>query len=209
LGGGVAIGAVTAVLVVLGWWVLRESRSIARVGLAAAVLVLAASFLSTAEPRFFIWLVPAVGYLAAAAISRWPWLLAGLVVVVAGQGWRLAPDMARSELANREAAAVIEAATRAGANTCAFGLSAHALSAYTRQAREIESPGHVEGCDLVVQVFGPPPAEGGPPGAAAPFPYSKILPARFDGVIWSRAPLSCWLRGERAQAGRRRSSQLC
>jgi hypothetical protein len=162
--------------------------------------VLAASFLATAEPRFFIWLVPAVGYLAAAAISRWPWLLAALVVVVVGQGWRLAPDLARSELANRDAAAVIETATGAGATACAFGLSAHALSPYTRQAREIESPGHVQGCDLVVQVFGPPPAEGGPPGAPAPYPHTEILPARFDGVIWSRAPLSCWLRAVRSSA---------
>ena len=208
-GGGVAIGAVSAALVALGWWVLRGSRSLTRVGLAAAALVLAASLLSTAEPRFFIWLVPAAGYLAAAAISRWPWLLAALVVVVVGQGWRLAPDMARSELANRDAAAVIEAATRAGATACAFGLSAHALSAYTRRAREIESPGHVQGCDLVVQVFGPPRAEGGPPGAPAPFPHSRILPARLDGVIWSRAPLSCWLRGEAARSRRARASQLC
>jgi hypothetical protein len=102
--------------------------------------------------------------------------------------------MARSELANRDAAAVIEETTRAGASACAFGLSVDALSAYTRRVRRIDSPGHVQGCDLVVQVFGPPPAEGGPPGAAAPYPHSKILPARFDGVIWSRAPLSCWLR---------------
>jgi hypothetical protein len=65
------------------------------------------------------------------------------------------------------------------------------LLGYTPRFRAAGSAEQLEACTVVASLDrapGPGPAR----DADAEFPYRVRLPARTDGVLWSRVPARCW-----------------
>jgi hypothetical protein len=178
-------------LLALGAWELRRRPAVVRAVVAIAAVVIVTWLAAPRDllPRFFIWLVPAVGVLVAAAVARHRWatvLAAG--AVVAGVV-HFAPTLTESSLANREAAALADRLTGRGLSVCTVGQSNFALEVYTHRVRAVATA-ELGSCDAVVQVFTPVPDEvAAAPRLAPGFPFRRVLPARYPGVISSRAPL--------------------
>ena len=172
----------------LGLWVVRKEAWLwAAVGVLALVLgllwlALQPGFL---YPRFFVFLVPALGYLMAAAIARW-WVLApvvalGAAAAIVGQ----ATDYNRDPLALPQAAAAVERIHSSGGRACVIHSDEQVLAAYTTEFTVVTRPEQLADCDAVVVV-----SWGVDLGlrdeAAREFPKLTTLDAYYPAVVLVR-----------------------
>ncbi|TMD98138.1 MAG: hypothetical protein E6I72_03955 [Chloroflexi bacterium] len=136
-------------------------------------------------PRFFVFLVPAIAYLMAAAIARWwvlgPVVVVGAVAAVIGQ----APTYVEDPLALPQAAAAVEQVHRSGQTACVVHSDEQVLSAYTSNFDVVTNADQLEHCDVVVVV-----SWGVDLGlrdeAARRFPGLTTLPAYYPAVVLRR-----------------------
>ena len=136
-------------------------------------------------PRFFVFLVPGLAYLVAAAVARWwvlaPVVAAGAVAAALGQ----APAYLQDPLALPQAAAAVEAMHRAGQTPCVVHSDEQVLSAYTSDFKVVTSADQLAGCDAVVVVsWGVDLALRDE--AARQFPSLTTLPAYYPAVVLRR-----------------------
>src|SRR6266849_5832315 len=139
----------------LGLWAARREPWVwASIAVVAAVvgilwLVLQPAYL---YPRFFIFLVPGVAYLMAAAIQRWkvlaPVVLAGAVVAIVAQ----APDYTQDPLALPQAAEAADRAQAGGGTACVIHADEQVLAAYSRRFTVVSTAEELDRCTLVVVV---------------------------------------------------------
>src|SRR5437899_2860287 len=175
-------------VVLLGLWVVRKEAWLwATVGVLVVVLGLLwlafqPGFL---YPRFFVFLVPALGYLMAAAIARW-WVLApvvalGAAAAIVGQ----ATDYNRDPLALPQAAAAVERIHSAGGRACVIHSDEQVLAGYTTGFTVVTRPDQLADCDAVVVV-----SWGVDLGlrdeAAREFPKLTTLDAYYPAVVLAR-----------------------
>ena len=142
-------------VVLLGVWAARREPALwatfAVVAVVVAVLWLGLkpAFL---YPRFFVFLVPALAYLMAAAIARWwvlaPVVLLGAAAAVVGQ----ATDYVKNPLALPEAAAAVERIHALGGTPCVIHSDEQVLAAYTTEFTVVTRPDQLATCDAVVVV---------------------------------------------------------
>jgi hypothetical protein len=148
-----AMAAVAALLVV-GVAVIWPPSRPALTAVAALLLVITGIWLLV-QPvflytRFFVWLVPAVGLVAAIAVARWPGLvlLAALcvlsTVISESGGWT------RPALPIRTAGNIVRHAADSGYRSCSMGFNGASLTAYSPQPQEIHSASELAGCDLAI-----------------------------------------------------------
>ena len=172
----------------LGLWLQRREPWLwATIAVLAAVvlvlwLVLRPAFL---YPRFFIFLVPACGYLMAAAIARW-WVLAPVVVLGAAAAVvSQASGYTEDPLALPQAAAAVERIHESGQRACAIHSDEQVLSAYTTDFTVVTRPELLHDCDAVVVV-----SWGVDLGlrdeAAREFPRLTTLQAYYPAVVLER-----------------------
>ncbi len=136
-------------------------------------------------PRFFVFLVPGLAYLMAAAIKRWwvlaPVVVAGAVAAVVGQ----APTYLQDPLALPQAAAAVEKIHASGQTACVVHSDEQVLSAYTSDFKVVTSADQLSGCDAVVVVsWGVDLALRDE--AAREFPGLTTLPAYYPAVVLRR-----------------------
>lgn len=172
----------------LGLWTLRRQAALwaaaAVVGLVVAVLWLwlRPAFL---YPRFFIFLVPAFGFLMAAAIRRWwvlaPVVAAGAVAAVLAQ----VPGYTEDPLALPQAAAAVERVHASGGEACVLHIDEQVLAAYTSDFKVVKSADELSGCDAVVVVSWNVDI-GLRDEAAREFPKLTTLPAYYPAVVLER-----------------------
>ena len=172
----------------LGAWVLRSRLWLwTTLGvLAAAVLVLwlaiQPAFL---YPRFFVFVVPAIAYLMAAAVRRW-WVLAPVVLIGAGAAaFGQSADYMKDPLALPQAAAAVQQIHAVGGRACVIHSDEQVLAAYTSDFTVVTSADQLAGCDAVVVVsWGVDLALRDE--AAREFPRLTTLPAYYPGVVLER-----------------------
>ncbi len=169
------------------WTVLGKPWVWAVIGVVAAAvavlwLALQPAFL---YPRFFIFLVPALGWVMASAIRRWwvlgPVVLIGAVAAIAGE----APTYTTDPLALRQAAAAIERIHASGGRACVIHSDEQILSGYTTDFTVVTRPDQLAECDAVVVV-----SWGVDVGlrdqAAQEFPRLTTLEAYYPAVVLER-----------------------
>ena len=172
----------------LGLWLQRREPWLwATIAVLAAVvlvlwLVLRPAFL---YPRFFIFLVPACGYLMAAAIARW-WVLAPVVVLGAAAAVvSQASGYTEDPLALPQAAAAVARIHESGQRACVIHSDEQVLSAYTTDFTVVTRPEQLHDCDAVVVV-----SWGVDLGlrdeAAREFPRLTTLQAYYAAVVLER-----------------------
>ena len=172
----------------LGVWVVRTRLWLwTTLGVvAAAVLVLwlaiQPAFL---YPRFFIFLVPAIAYLMAAAVQRW-WVLAPVVLIGAGAAaFGQSADYLKDPLALPQAAAAVERIHASGGRACVIHSDEQVLAAYTTDFTVVTSADQLAGCDAVVVVsWGVDLAVRDE--AARQFPKLRTLDAYYPAVVLER-----------------------
>jgi len=133
-------------------------------------------------PRFFFFLLPGVAWLVAAAIRRWPLVIAVVIAAGGASAWAQAPGWTQDQLATRIAAAVLDAQP----NGCIISHDELVLAAYTTRYRIVTDPGQIASCPyLVVATWEllPPVAT----AAAIQFPVRRALPAAYPGLVLRRA----------------------
>ena len=172
----------------LGLWAARrEPRVWAAVAVVAAVVAILWLVLQPAYlyPRFFIFLIPGVAYLIAAAIKRWwvlaPVVLAGAIVAIAAQ----APGYTEDPLALPQAANAVEQARAAGGNPCVIHSDESILAAYTTAFTVVTTADQLGACSEVVIVswnVDPTLRD----LAAQEFPRLTVLPAYYHAVVLAR-----------------------
>lgn len=125
-------------------------------GLVAAVVLLWAVLQSAAlSERFFVWLVPGVGYLVAAAVARVP---AASVLGAGGAALALTgvlPDYTSEPTGYRQAAALVRRVDRSGGRSCVVGVGVGVppMLGYLDARRQFEvvtDPGQLDRYDVVV-----------------------------------------------------------
>jgi len=169
------------------WMVRREPLVWAAVGVVAVVVVVLWLILQPAYlyPRFFIFLVPGIAYVMAAAIQRWkvlaPVVLAGAVAAVVAQ----VPDYTQDPLALPQAAAAVESARHAGLTACVIHSDEQVLAAYTTDFKVVTTAGELAGCDEVVVVSWNVDLVLRDL-AAQEFPRRTLLPAGYPAVVLGR-----------------------
>ena len=172
----------------LGLWLQRRKPWLwATIAVLAAVvlvlwLVLRPAFL---YPRFFIFLVPACGYLMAAAFARW-WVLAPVVVLGAAAAVvSQASGYTEDPLALPQAAAAVARIHESGQRACVIHSDEQVLSAYTTDFTVVTRPEQLHDCDAVVVV-----SWGVDLGlrdeAAREFPRLTTLQAYYPAVVLER-----------------------
>jgi 4-amino-4-deoxy-L-arabinose transferase-like glycosyltransferase len=172
----------------LGLWAARrELRVWAAVAVVAVVVAILWLVLQPAYlyPRFFIFLIPGVAYLMAAAIKRWwvlaPVVVAGAIVAIVAQ----APGYTDDPLALPQAAHAVELARAGGGNPCVIHSDESILSAYTTAFTVVTTPDQLNGCSEVVIVswnVDPTLRD----LAAQEFPRLTVLPAYYHAVVLGR-----------------------
>jgi 4-amino-4-deoxy-L-arabinose transferase-like glycosyltransferase len=172
----------------LGLWAARrEPRVWASVAVVAVVVAILWLVLQPAYlyPRFFIFLIPGVAYLMAAAIKRWwvlaPVVLAGAIVAIVAQ----APGYTDDPLALPQAASVVELARAGGGNPCVIHSDESILAAYTMAFTVVTTADQLSGCSEVVIVswnVDPTLRD----LAAQEFPRLTVLPAYYHAVVLGR-----------------------
>jgi hypothetical protein len=172
----------------LSVWVLRHELWLwtTLAVLAAAVLVLwlvvQPAFL---YPRFFIFAIPAIAYLMAAAIRRW-WVLAPVVLLGAGAAaFGQSVDYLKDPLALPQAAAAVEQIHASGGRACVIHSDEQVLAAYTTDFRVVTSPDQLADCDAVVVVSWAVDLALRDE-AARQFPRLKTLDAYYPAVVLER-----------------------
>ena len=172
----------------LGLWLQRREPWLwATIAVLAAVvlvlwLALRPAFL---YPRLFIFLVPACGYLMAAAIARW-WVLAPVVVLGAAAAVvSQASGYTEDPLALPQAAAAVARIHESGQRACVIHSDEQVLSAYTTDFTVVTRPEQLHDCDAVVVV-----SWGVDLGlrdeAAREFPRLTTLQAYYPAVVLER-----------------------
>jgi hypothetical protein len=172
----------------LGLWAARREAwvwaAIAVVAFVVAILwlVLQPAYL---YPRFFIFLIPGVAYLMAAAIRRWwvlaPVVVAGAMVAIVAQ----APGYTEDPLALPQAANAVERARAAGGNPCVIHSDESVLAAYTTAFTVVTTADQLNGCSEVIIVswnVDPTLRD----LAAQQFPHITVLPAYYHAVVLER-----------------------
>jgi hypothetical protein len=172
----------------LGLWAARREpwvwAAVAVVALVVAILwlVLQPAYL---YPRFFIFLIPGVAYLMAAAIKRWwvlaPVVVAGAIVAIVAQ----APGYTEDPLALPQAANAVELARAGGGNPCVIHSDESILAAYTTAFTVVTTADQLSGCSEVVIVswnVDPTLRD----LAAQEFPRLTVLPAYYHAVVLGR-----------------------
>ncbi len=172
----------------LGLWAARrEPRVWAAVAVVAVVVALLWLVLQPAYlyPRFFIFLIPGVAYLMAAAIKRWrvlaPVVVAGAIVAIAAQ----VPGYTEDPLALPQAANAVERARAAGGHPCVIHSDESVLDAYTTAFTVVTTADQLNGCSEVVIVswnVDPTLRD----LAAQEFPRLTVLPAYYPAVVLGR-----------------------
>jgi hypothetical protein len=125
--------AVALVLVLVGLWAVMQSSAL--------------------DERFFVWLVPAVAYLAAVAVGR---VRVGYVLVAASTALALTaslPGYTRDLTGYRQAAGVLRQVGAAGERGCVVGVGVPPMLGYLDTPRDfavITDPSELDGCDVVV-----------------------------------------------------------
>jgi 4-amino-4-deoxy-L-arabinose transferase-like glycosyltransferase len=136
-------------------------------------------------PRFFIFLIPGVAYLMAAAIQRWkvlaPIVVAGAVAAIVAQ----APGYTEDPLALPQAAAAVDAAQSGGGQPCVIHADEQVLAAYTTQFKVVERADQLDGCSEVVVVSWNVDLTLRDLAAQA-FPRRTLLPAYYPAVVLGR-----------------------
>jgi hypothetical protein len=172
----------------LGLWAARREprvwAAIAVVGVVVAILwlVVQPAYL---YPRFFIFLIPGVAYLMAAAIKRWwvlaPVVVAGAIIAIVAQ----APGYTEDPLALPQAANVVEQARAAGGKPCVIHSDESILAAYTTAFTVVTTADQLSTCSEVVIVswnVDPTLRD----LAAQEFPRLTVLPAYYHAVVLER-----------------------
>jgi hypothetical protein len=156
--------AVVAVVVVILWLVLQPAYL---------------------YPRFFIFLIPGVAFLIAAAIKRWwvlaPVVVAGAILAIGAQ----APGYTEDPLALPQAANAVELARAGGGNPCVIHSDESILAAYTTAFTVVTTADQLNGCSEVVIVswnVDPTLRD----LAAQEFPRLTVLPAYYHAVVLER-----------------------
>jgi hypothetical protein len=172
----------------LGLWVVRREPVVwAAVGVVAVVIVVLWLVLQPAYlfPRFFIFLIPGIAYVMAAAIQRWkvlaPVVLTGAVAAVVAQ----VPGYMQDPLALPQAAAAVESARAAGSTVCVIHSDEQVLAAYTTHFKVVTTAGELAGCDEVVVVSWNVDLALRDL-AAQEFPRGTLLPAGYPAVVLGR-----------------------
>ncbi len=174
--------------VALGLWVVRREAWVwASVAVLAGVVALLWLVLQPAYlyPRFFIFLIPGVAYLMAAAIARWkvlaPVVALGAAAAIASQ----VPGYTQDPLALPQAAAAIERAEAAGRRACVIHADEQVLAAYTTRYSVVTTADQLRDCDLVVVVSWNVDL-GLREEAAQQFLRRTLLPASYPAVVLER-----------------------
>src|SRR6266571_1250192 len=174
--------------VALGLWVVRREAWVwASVAMLAGVVALLWLVLEPAYlyPRFFIFLIPGVAYLMAAAIARWkvlaPVVALGAAAAIASQ----MPGYTQDPLALPQAAAAIERAEAAGRRACVIHADEQVLAAYTTRYSVVTTADQLRDCDLVVVVSWNVDL-GLREEAAQQFLRRTLLPASYPAVVLER-----------------------
>jgi 4-amino-4-deoxy-L-arabinose transferase-like glycosyltransferase len=172
----------------LGLWAARrEPRVWAAVAVVAVVVAILWLVLQPAYlyPRFFIFLIPGVAYLMAAAIKRWwvlaPVVVAGAIVAIVAQ----APGYTEDPLALPQAARAVELARAGGGNPCVIHSDESVLAAYTAAFTVVTTADQLKGCSEVVIVswnVDPTLRD----LAAQQFLRLTVLPAYYHAVVLER-----------------------
>ncbi len=172
----------------LGLWAARrEPRVWAAVGVLAVVVAILWLVLQPAYlyPRFFIFLIPGVAYLMAAAIQRWwvlaPVVVAGAIVAIAAQ----VPGYTEDPLALPQAAKAVKLSRAGGGNPCVIHSDESILDAYTTAFTVVTSAEQLSGCSEVIVVswnVDPTLRD----LAAQEFPRRTLLPAYYHAVVLGR-----------------------
>lgn len=172
----------------LGLWVLRDRlwlwTSVAVVALVVAVLwlVLRPAFL---YPRFFVFLIPGIAFVMAAAIQRWkvlaPVVLAGVAASVIAQ----APGYTQDPLALPQAAAAIDEIHASGGRACVLHADEQELAGYTQNFAVVTAADQLSGCDAVVVVSWNVDLAVRDL-AAEEFPRASVLQAYYPAVVLKR-----------------------
>jgi len=172
----------------LGLWAARhEPRvwvSIAVVAVVVAILwlVIQPAYL---YPRFFIFLIPGVAYLMAAAVQRWkvlaPIVAVGAVAAIVAQ----VPGYTQDPLALPQAAAAVEREREAGGEACVVHADEQVLAAYTTDFKVVTSPDQLSGCSEVVVVSWNVDLTLRDQ-AAQEFPRRTLLPADYPTIVLGR-----------------------
>jgi len=172
----------------LGLWAARrEPRVWAAVAVVALVVAILWLVLQPAYlyPRFFIFLIPGVAYLMAAAIKRWwvlaPVVVAGAIVAIAAQ----VPGYTEDPLALPQAAKAVELSRAGGGNPCVIHSDESVLAAYTTAFTVVTTADQLKGCSEVVIVswnVDPTLRD----LATQEFPRRTLLPAYYHAVVLGR-----------------------
>ena len=172
----------------LGLWALRAERWVwASVAVIAVVVAILWLGLKPAYlyPRFFIFLVPGIAFLMAAAIARWkvlaPIVLVGAIAAAVSQ----ASGYTEDPLALEQAAAFVDRTHAAGQTACVIHADEQILAAYTSNFKVVSSADQLSGCDAVVVVSWNVDLALRDL-AAQQFPRRTILPAYYPAVVLER-----------------------
>lgn len=167
------------------------------IALAAVLWIVAPTDL---YPRFFVSVLPVLALGAALGWSKLTlrsggpralaWLL--LALIIGSNLQAIVPAINRSDLANRDAAALVEAAVATGASACVLATSWQPLLAY-EDLPIVRTGPELDDCDLVVSLV---PELDEPALRVLPqtFPNLTVLDdASATGRIFSRGPQACVL----------------
>jgi len=172
----------------LGLWAARREPLVwASVGVVAVVVAVLWLVLQPAYlyPRFFIFLIPGIAFLVAAAIQRWkvlaPVVLAGAVAAVVAQ----VPGYTQDPLALPQAAAEVDRAQAAGGTACVIHSDESVLAAYTTHFKVVTTADELAGCDEVVVVSWNVDLALRDLAVQA-FPRRTLLPAGYPAVVLGR-----------------------
>ncbi len=140
-------------------------------------------------PRFFVWLIPGMGVLAARAVARWPvavvLAVACLVSTVAYESGSWVED----PLPTREGTEVLDAAAARGYQTCVIGGFGESLDAYDPPYyRMVVEPAQLKGC--VVALYWPQGNYGPAAQARALLPYHAVLKAQSPFEVYANVSLT-------------------
>lgn len=169
------------------WTVRREPLVWAAIGVVMTVVAVLWLILQPAYlyPRFFIFLIPGIAYVMAAAIQRWkvlaPIVLVGAVAAVVAQ----VPGYTQDPLALPRAAAAVENARAVGSTVCLIHSDEQVLAAYTTNFTVVTTAGELAGCDEVVVVSWNVDLALRDL-AAQQYPRRTLLPAGYPAVVLGR-----------------------
>jgi len=169
------------------WAVRREPRVWAAVAVVAVMVAILWLVLQPAYlyPRFFIFLIPGVAYLIAAAIKRWwvlgPVVVAGAIFAIAAQ----VPGYTEDPLALPQAANAVALSRAGGGNPCVIHSDESILDAYTTAFTVVTTADQLSACSEVIIVswnVDPTLRD----LAAQEFPRRTLLPAYYHAVVLGR-----------------------